>query len=573
MPQRLMELLRSFVERFAAIDLTQKVIVGTVLVFMVLVGAYLFRQAQEDYDVLYSNMSLPDAAATVAKLREVGTPYKLVDAGRTVLVPRDKKNQLLLDTANELTSNDPISLTKIPPVLQGDVQKEWLKKFNSDTIAHTLESIRGIHNARVLISQPEDTVFRDEKEEVRASVMLVVDPGFRLKEGQIKTIKNLVAHAVPGLSIDGVAISDNFGNSLEDISASGGIISDNESKRKTFELETKRKIEELLKPLVGRDNAVVSVSADFNFDRARAKIHKVIPSAKGENGESEQGSTAGLIISRQQQSEEYQGGSKGEGGAVGIASNASPTVKTTTYQGASSGGEKRDYRSEKTTTNYVHSEEDREVIYAAGKIERLSVGVILNKVLTESEQTELKDMIASAAGINFDRGDSLQIKGFKFSEGANEKAQKLSAAYEEAQQQEFWLQLGYLLVVGLLGLAGVTVFYNLMKRPPSEAELVEEEEYAYDEEGQPMVISRNEAGQMVVIRQPAPEPQLVDMQMGGPINIERVNAIANQMKGIPELDATRNAEVEFMKQAIDKTVSEDPAEAARVLVSFMKDVD
>lgn len=527
---------QQFGNRFTNLDISQKIIVGTLVLAMVFASVFLAQNSAIDYDVLYANMSVPDAAATVAKLKEMKKPYRLADGGTTILVPRGDKNQLILETADELTSNQPISLAKIPPILQGDVQKEWLRQFNSDTIGSTLESIGGIRNAKVIVAQPEQSVFSETAAPVQASVMLVVEPGFRLKEAQIKTIKNLVGHSVPGLDPKNVAISDNSGNSLED-PAAGGVISDTESKRTGLEKELQKKVMELLLPIVGKDNAVVSVSADLNMDQARAKIHSVLPT-NNSNGQA-----TGVVVSAQNQTEEYAGGPKGgPGGQAGTSSNTAPVYQANQDDGAKG----KNFRSVKSTTNYANSEEDKEVIYASGTLKRLTVAVVLNKVLTQVERDELKETIASAVGADFARGDSVDVKGFQFSASPGQKSNELTEAFKQAQQQEFIMQMGYLAAVVILGASALFIFYNLLKRPAS-GELVEDD-YGYDEEAY---------GRLP----------------GGQAGYEASNIpiLGSTPAKLPVLESSLDPEIESMRLALYGTIKHDPTEAARVLVSYMKD--
>src|SRR6478609_372867 len=118
--------------------------IGTLLIALGLSTFFVFQRTNDDYDILYDNMSLPDAAAAVEKLKGLHENYRVTNGGHTLLVPREKKNELVLATANELTSENTINLAKIPPVLQGDVQKEWIKKLNTQSIEGILASINGI---------------------------------------------------------------------------------------------------------------------------------------------------------------------------------------------------------------------------------------------------------------------------------------------------------------------------------------------------------------------------------------------------------------------------------------------
>lgn len=525
MNKRLKAALDGFSERWILLSFNQKVMLGTLLLALVFSTFFVFQRANDDYDILYDNMSLPDAAAVVEKLKAQRAPYRIANGGHAILVPRGKKNELVLDTATELTGENTVNLAKIPPVLQGDVQKEWIKKLNTQEIASVLTSIRGIKNAQVIVSQPEHSVFIEESQPVTASVMLVVDPGFRMNEEQVKTIKNLVSHAVPGLLAENVAIADNSGNPLVGPgSTMAGGQSEADMRQKAFEEKIAKKVLAILTPVVGKENAVVSVSASLNFDQAEAEINRVIPS--GGTGEN----PTGLAVSQQTDTEEYSGGSKPktEGGAPGVENNAAPQ-----YQGVTERDQKGDYRRSKTTTNFTNSEERKKIVYAPGTVERLTVAVVLNKVLTAKETEEIQELVENAAGVDASRGDSVDIKGFQFSSPPQDREAALADAAKSAQEQNFYLQLASVAAVVLLGVAALFIFYNLFKKP-AEGEIVEElEEYSYVDE---------------------PATHLLEET------------------SIPAIEAKLDPEIEHMRQSINNMVAEDPSEAARVLVTYMKDL-
>jgi flagellar M-ring protein FliF len=529
--EKLKAALQGFFDRWNQLGFNQKVMAGTIVLALILSSVFIFHQAQDDYDILYANMSLPDAAATVAKLKDLKQPYKLADGGTTILVPRGQKNGLVLETANELTGDQTVTLSKIPPVLQGDVQKEWIRKLNTDSIAEILKGLRGIKHAQVLISQPEETVFSDEEQPVTASVMLIVEPGFRMNESQVKTVKNLVSHAVPGLKPENVAIADNQGNSLEGNTAAGGtggVLSDADLRRKHFEDETRKKVLAILEPIVGKDNAVVSVSSTLNFDQSQAHIKRIIPATSGDAA-----TPTGVVVSNQEQSEEYGGPKKPEAGQPGAETNAAPSYQTQT--GAK---DDKSYKSTKKTTNYANSEEEKNILYAAGKVERVTVAVVLNKVLTTKEQEEIRETVSNAAGLDFARGDSVDVKGFQFSESPGKKNAEFIEAFKASQQNELWIQLAYIGAILILGIAALFIFYSLFKKP-AEGEVVESfDQYTYLPEE---------------IEMPAQDPLVIE----GP--------------KMPLIEVKLDPEIEQIKESINHIVTKDPSEAARLLVTFMKE--
>jgi flagellar M-ring protein FliF len=526
MDKRLKGFWDGFLERWSLLSFNQRIMIGTLLMGLIFSTFFVSQHTSDDYDILYDNMSLPDAAAAVEKLKTMHEPYRLANDGHTILVPRTKKNELVLATANELTSENTINLAKIPPVLQGDVQKEWIKKLNTQEIEGILSSITGIKHAQVIVTQPEHSVFSEEAVPVTASVMLMVEPGFRLHDEQVKVIKNLVAHAVPGLTADNVAIADNMGNSLQGPASATSVGGQNEAdvRQKAYEDKIAKKVLGILSPVVGKENAVVSVSALLNFDQAESEINRVIPSG----GSSE--NPTGLAVSQQTDNEEYAGDkAKPDGGQPGVASNAAPQ-----YQGSTDKGKNSNYKHSKTTTNFTNSEERKKIVYAPGTVERMTVAVVLNKVLTAKETDEIRELVENAAGVDVSRGDSVDIKGFQFSAPPKDTEAALGDAAKAAQQQNFYLQIASLVAMLLLGVAALFIFYNLFKKP-AEGEIVDEmQDYnSYVEEAMPQLLEESQ---------------------------------------MPALEAKLDPEIEHMRNSLNTLISEDPAEAARVLVTFMKEM-
>jgi flagellar M-ring protein FliF len=531
---------------WSAFSLNQKVMLGTLAIGMVLAGIFFSQQAQQDYDVLYANLSTPDAAATVAKLKDLKVPYKLADDGTTIMVPRPQKNDLVLETADALNGDKTINLAQIPPIVQGDVQKEWLRKYNTDAIAQVLKSIRGVKNAQVLVSQPEKSLFGDELDNASASVMLIVEPGFKLQMEQARTIKNLVAHAVPGLKPDQVELADNTGARLDD--PEGNQAHDADAKRRSLEDDLTKKIVTVLAPVVGRENLVVSVAAHMNFDQSQSRIKRVIPM-----GGTEENPT-GVLLSQQDQVEEYanagKAGGPAAGGTPGTASNI-PTYQASgdTKTGTSSGSANNNYKSTKRTNNYANSEEERTTQFAHGTVERVTVSVVLNKILTSVETAELKDVVANAAGIDLARGDAVDVKGFQFSQSPADLQKAAADAAKSAGDQAFMLQLASTLGGLLLGAGAMFLVYQLLNKPLL-GELL----------APPQVLEPVAALPALADSSPASLPDNIRAEM---------EAMGAAQPVFDNLDP----DLEFKRNSISSFIDQEPEEAARFLMSFIRDED
>src|SRR5690606_28608456 len=92
------------------------------------------------------------------------------------------------------------------------------------------------------------------------------------------------------------------------------------------------------------------------------------------------------------------------GGAPGTASNI-PVYSADVSSG--NDGKNANYQNEQITTNYEISSEEKTVVHAVGTVEKMSIAVVVNKVLTDSETKELTSLVASASGADFARGDTI----------------------------------------------------------------------------------------------------------------------------------------------------------------------
>ena len=102
MPKFFTEIWQYIVNLWEKSTLAQRVlyigmIASVVIVFLIL----LFLVNKTEYKVLYSNLYSEDAAQVVEILKKQKIDYKLVDGGRTILVPAEQVYNLRLSVAAE----------------------------------------------------------------------------------------------------------------------------------------------------------------------------------------------------------------------------------------------------------------------------------------------------------------------------------------------------------------------------------------------------------------------------------------------------------------------------------------
>lgn len=161
--------------------------------------------------------SLPpeDAADVVKVLDAKKIPYRLADAGTTVLVPTDQADKARIELVGselpmrgqvgfELFNQSDMGLTEF-------AQKINYQRALQGELARTLLMLDGIQSVRVHLGLAERSLFRDEQSLPKASVALVLKPGNVLTESRVSGIQRLVAGAIPDLTPEAVAVLDETG--------------------------------------------------------------------------------------------------------------------------------------------------------------------------------------------------------------------------------------------------------------------------------------------------------------------------------------------------------------------------
>ena len=497
---------------WGGLDFPQRLaIILLVIITIVAVSYFVTKSVEPNWGVLYSDLAETDAVAVVENLKKAGYPFKLSDDKKTVLVPADLKEDLRLMIAQKDVIHDSNPgfelLDKIQLGATDFQNKLTRQRIFQGELTRTIERIQGIKKARVQIADPERSVFSDKDDSPSASVMLILEPGVKIKQEQVKAIKNIVAYSIPRLNPDKVFITDQNGSALSDESGGGGA-SDITDYRTGFETGISKKIQAVLEKIVGTENVNVQVSATMNFDSARSTIEKYLPAVEGST------TPEGIAASSQSESENYGNGA------------SAPTTNVP------AGAKNMNYEKIKTTKNFNVSKEIKQVVYAPGTVEKLTIAVALNKILTTKEKDEIRNLVISASGANLERGDIITITGMQFADDGTQNSQIIQEM-EKSSQTEFWVRtLAPILTVLILGLSALFVFNSLLKRPMQGHEV--HEDYQHYEEAEE-------------------EPDLLEVA------------------SFPAIEAKLEPELERMKTDINNLILSDPAEAARLLLSYVKE--
>ena len=559
-------------------DLNQKFIIAALLVIAMVVCLYfIFKATEPDWTVLYSELSRDDVAAITESLKKSGYAFKLSEDKSAILVrEQDKENLRIFVAENDLIKDSSPGFELLDDLQMGSTDfknKLTKQRIFQGELTRSIEKISGIQKARVQLAEPERSVFSDDDEEPSASVILILEPGYRLKPSQILAIKNLVAYSVPRLTNDRVFLTDQNGNALsEDVSKNN---TDMQTYRTSFEKEAAKKIQDTLETIMGKDNVSVQVSAVMDFNSTRSTIESYVPA---------DGTQAGVILGQQSEKETYkkpqpivlkkdevaldpdnpnaqnqqqgaQGAAQGENAQNPQTQNVMTVVEE--QSGISEAdenarnvtdkvrGRELSYEKEKNAVNYAVTKEVKQVVYAPGAVTRLSVAVAVNKILTDEEKEDIKNLVIAAAGMDIARGDVVNVSSLKFM--GIDKAEQLQTLNQERYSKimemlEFiFSNVAPLIVVLVLGILGLTTFSSIFKKPePPKPVYQEDNQYnnAFD-------------------------PYLM---LGNNDNMD-----ANYLDQAENDEPVFTSVVDKKRAEITDIIMSDPQDAARLLTSFIKE--
>lgn len=523
-------------QRFALIVL--------LLATVVLSTIFIVKSFEPDLTVLYSDLAESDVATITENLKKNGYSYKLSDDKKTILVPASQKDEMRLYVAeNDLIQNSNPGFELLDNMQLGstDFKNNLTKqRIFQGELTRSIEKMEGVKSVRVQLAQPERSIFEDKDEIPSASVMLILDSGYKLKASQVKAIKNLVAYSVPRLTPEKVFITDQFGNSLSDETSKNS--NDMESFKAGVEKDTAKKITSVLEEIVGRGNVSVQVNADIDFNSAKATIERYIP--LDEKGE-------GVLTSTQSEIENYEN-----------PNNNNQAQQQPQNPNAGVPNKNLNYAKEKNSTSYSVSKEVKHIVYAPGTVKRLTIAVAVNKILTKAEKDELQNLVLSAAGVDYDRGDVITVSGLQFEAIADDKKKQEALAKKNAKDtmfEYFAVKLGPSIVVLVLGLFAITLLKNLVSRLPH-----------YD-------VQQN------ILDEPDEDE---DLAIGAPDDVDaplKLDKLGNLLdSGYPSLnfdgDDTQATlqDIEISKQeqsinTLNEAILADPEAAAKVLMSYIKE--
>lgn len=395
-----------------------------------LAGLWMWGQAP-DFRVLYANMSERDGGAVIEALQQQNIPYKFSEGG-TLMVPADKVHEVRLSMAAQgLPKGGTVGFELMENQKFGTSQ--FLEQINyqralEGELARSVQTLASVANARVHLAIPKPTVFVKEKQKPSASVVLALNAGRSLDEGQVNAIVHLISSSVPDMPAQNVTVVDQGGTLLSAARDGMGQMLDATQLKYVRQVETDyvKRIEDILSPITGIQNirAQVTASLDFAVSEQTSEMYKP-------NQPPNEAAVRSL------QSSEALDGIKTAGGVPGALSNQPPVPSTAPIVSPASAvpptneATTANNSHKETTTNYEVDRTIQHTKMPTGNIKRIAVAVVLNnrsvtdkdgKVVstpyTDDEKAQITLLVKEAVGFEEKRGDTLNLLNSAFNDSS-----------------------------------------------------------------------------------------------------------------------------------------------------------
>ena len=279
-------------------------------------------------------------------------------------------------------------------------QKVTYQRALEGQIASTIGQIQGVSGAQVSLVLPEDQLFSEEQSPATAAVLLS-GSATSLDPSAVRGIASLVSSSVKGLKPQNVSITDASGTLLwpnsESGAAGGGGVSKLTAQAR-YNTQLQGSLDAMLAQTLGAGKARVQVSSDLNADQT--SLDKLTYAKKG------------IPLKQTEETERLRGGGSGSGGAAGSASNLP------SYAASGAGGSNSNYQRKSTQTDFGIDKTVQHTKVAPGQVNRLSVGLVLDKSVPPAQVAQIKNAVSAAAGIDTTRGDVLNVSQVAFAKPA-----------------------------------------------------------------------------------------------------------------------------------------------------------
>jgi len=463
---------------------------------------YLFVHmvSKPSYSTLASGLNPAQTAKMTAALDQQGIGYQLQNNGTALAVQSNETAhaRVALASAGVLGGNHPnLSLFEKQNLGESNFQQQVnYQRAMQGQLEETIDNVQGVSGAQVqlVLPSPQAQLFASSQTTASASVLLSGTNS--LDPGSVRGIAQLVASAVPGLSLSKVTITDGTGQLLWPAAGSEGGGSGETTKQTSearYDASTAANLNAMLAQTLGPGKAQVQVAAALNVNKT---TQETLTYGK-----------AGVPLQQSKDLETLAGNGSGGGAATG-------TANIPAYAQTGAGG-KSNYKHEITNTSLGVDKTVTHSTVAPGEIENQHVSVLLDRSIPAASLPAIREAITNAAGLQPKRGDTISIGQMAFAKTPVPSASPTSGIIGYAKY-------------ALIGLASLLFLFfttrSLRKREQAD---IDNEPVWLRELELPVRLSELERGRSGPAAPPASAPPTMVMAAGGDAPVrQRVEQLA-----------------------------------------------
>lgn len=413
-------------------------------------GLWLFFWTQKpDYVPVFAGMDPKATSDASDLLRTQQIPFRIDASSGALAVPAERLGDAKLALAGAgLSSNTGDGFES----MEGDqgfgtsqfVENARYQHALETELGRTIANLRPVREARVHLALPKPSAFTRTKEEASASVVLQLQSGATLEQGQVDAIVHLVASSIPDLAPERVTVVDQYGRMLSnpdpDSDAAIGAAQFDQQRRQ--EALVVQRIEQLLEPVTGPGRVSAQVSVDMDFNQTEEARETYGPQAVRSEQTSESGTATPAGAANANATAQGVPGSASNTPAA-AAANAKPAAGNANApaQGAQAANADGTVLTGPTSRTAVRNFElDRTLTHtrqAPGKIRRITAAVLVDNVpagapdkdgkvktraLTPAETQRIQTLVQQAIGFDAQRGDVVSVVNQPFARDLGDPA-------------------------------------------------------------------------------------------------------------------------------------------------------
>lgn len=422
LPPALVRVFSQVRQRLAGLSRPARVLLATTLVAALALGGWLtWRSNVETWGVLFAQLERDDAAALVAKLRELKVPYRLREEGNTIDVPEARVHELRLELATSgLPRGGGVGFESFDRMRLGATEFEQRVLFRralEGELARSISSLGAVQSARVHLVMPERSVFVSRSDPASASVVVRLRPGRHLGASEVAGVVHLVASSVPALTPGGVTLVSTEGEMLHRARGNGedgaaDLEEDRGARHRAVEGAIEERVRAMLERVLGEGRADVRASVEVDLARV-------------ERTEDHYDNARATLRSEQQTTERVAApGALSVAGVPGAESNLAGAGAGAGAGDAGAGAVLR----EQHTRNYEVDHVSERRVATQGTVKRVTVSVVVDGIVQieggrrsvapreRAELDRLAALVRSAVGASATRGDVVTVESIPFRE-------------------------------------------------------------------------------------------------------------------------------------------------------------